>query len=83
MDKSCPICCGNVYPWDKPLKNIYNVHMLGSLCSKCGDKADSFIDYYGKKDEADLKLLFDFVSSGIEPQRQLQAMMSAGYWKIT
>ena len=76
----CPLCGGELSWFSEPLRSNYNDHKLGSLCIKCMKKADSFVNYWGRKKEKDKRALLSFINNGIEPQRRLFAMMNAGYW---
>lgn len=60
------------------LKPQYRVG-FADVCGKCGNNADSFICYYGKKAEKDLTDLHNFLISGIVPTNDFLAMMNAGY----
>jgi hypothetical protein len=80
MNNKCPICSGDVEPWYRRLNSVYNKHYLGRLCNCCGNKADSFIDYYGSKKKEDVGMLLSFINTGNEPKRRLRAMMNAGYY---
>ena len=76
----CPICSGNIQPWSTPLKDIYNAHGLGVFCDECGDKANSFLSYWGEKNQIDKEKLFNFVNCGDVPARKFSAMMNGGYF---
>ena len=42
--------CGDNCGWFEftDIKEIYRVGGVDWVCRKCGDKADSFVNYYGK-----------------------------------
>jgi hypothetical protein len=66
------------YDFSEVLKN-YRVGYV-DICGRCGQKADSFINYYGKKKESDLKRLHKFLVSGVLPMRDFSKLMNAGYF---
>ena len=80
MSKACPICSNKTQPWSTGLKSVYNHHELSEFCDSCTKKANSFLNYYGKKRKEDLKNLFNFVNCGDIPTRKFNAMMNGGYY---
>jgi hypothetical protein len=84
--KQCFVC-GVVYKFSQygfwRMSEVRAVHLVSDhnlICSKCGDKANSFINYWGKKKPKDLAKLHNFLASGILPMRQYQQQMNAGYF---
>jgi bacterioferritin-associated ferredoxin len=78
--KPCPICSKKVEPWARELRSIYNLHGIGSICASCGDKADSFVGYWGHKNQEDKNKLFDFINGGDLLRRKFSSLMNAGYF---
>jgi hypothetical protein len=77
--KTCDICgidCDSV----TELKAIYQTPQLKALCNSCGEVADSFVNYYGKKKPEDVARLHLFLMSGKRQVDILTATMNAGYF---
>lgn len=64
------------------LRDFYSVLGLQVLCQKCGDKANSFVNYFGKKKDEDIKAVHDYLITGVVPTRIYQAMMNGGYYTV-
>jgi hypothetical protein len=74
MNNSCDRCgvsCGWVNLTD--MRDIYKIGGIMEICTKCADKANSFVNYYGKKKEKDKSDLFNFLLSGVEVQKRYLA----------
>ena len=46
------------------IRDIYRTKFTKSVCKNCGDRANSFVNYWGKKKESDLLALNYFLRSG-------------------
>ncbi len=82
--KKCGVC-GFSCDWQDgryfsfgEIKEQYRVGFV-DICGMCGDKANSFICYYGEKSQKDLMDLHRFLVSGVAPMSDFFAMMNAGY----
>ena len=66
------------------LKDVWKSHAVDYLCKPCGDKANSFISYWGKKLTKDKQALSDYLFSGVVSQPKSTALYSqlsnAGYY---
>ena len=73
--------CGYKCGWFNlnDLRDIYRVGGIVNLCNRCGDRANSFVDYYGKKKEKDKKDLSDFLMSGELVKKRFDEINNAGY----
>lgn len=80
----CDRCGNDVEPWMTNIKSVYQCFGVVFICSDCGNKADNFIDYYGKKKAKDIRRLKLFLQSGkisaIKFRKDFSAMMNAGYY---
>jgi len=66
------------------LRKTYQTLFVKKLCGACGEKADSFINYYGRKKKEDVRKLNNYLRSGelsksVELKRYSQ-LTSAGYY---
>jgi len=85
-EKQCHVC-GRVF-----LNNDYNYWNMEALracyaltgntgmCEKCTIKANSFVDYFGKKRAIDKQKLKSFILSGYEINKIYSGLMRAGYF---
>jgi hypothetical protein len=85
LSKQCFVCGGiakstsyDYYGFAEVTKS-YQVG-YADICEMCGQKADQFINYYGKKKESDLKRLHKFLVSGVLPMRDFSKLINAGYF---
>lgn len=66
------------------LLSIYQTKIVTHVCKSCGDQANSYVNYYGKKKQEDKKALNKFLRSGpISAKREdkLYSMLNnAGYY---
>lgn len=66
------------------LTPFYTTIFTKHLCSKCGDEANSFINYYGRKRESDIANLRQYLKSGsvssITVDRIYSQLMNGGYY---
>lgn len=62
------------------VKEIYQVGYV-HVCSKCVDKINSFVDYYGYKKPKDLRRLHAYMIRGIKPMADYSALMNGGYYE--
>ena len=83
--KQC-LVCGVKYCDRQPqyyrmrdVRDCYLVSEHKDLCAKCGDKANSFLDYWGVKRKSDKEKLHNFLVSGVLPMVKYNAQMNAGY----
>lgn len=88
IEKQCCVCGvvfnnnqGGFYLMEE-IKDIYSIGNHKVICSKCGEKANAFVNYWGKKKERDLKDLNLFLLNGVLPQREFKELMNAGYSEI-
>ena len=62
----------------------YSIYGVKSLCKECGDKANSFLNYYGKKKKSDRIKLAEFIKSGIVSAKLTKnaytSLMNGGYY---
>ena len=58
----------------------YQVCSKVDICERCAYKADSFVDYYGKKKKRDVRKLFKFLRNGVLVLEEFSALMNAGYY---
>lgn len=67
------------------LKDIWKSHAVDYLCKSCGDKANSFIGYWGRKSTKDKQALSNYLFSGVISQPksiELYSQLSnAGYYE--
>jgi len=74
------VCCGDLVD----LKKSYQVYGVQKLCKHCGDKANKFVDYYGKKHSQDLRNLRAYLLSGtrsmVLSQQLYNSLHNAGYY---
>lgn len=65
------------------IRDIYRTRFTINLCNPCGKKADSFVNYWGKKKEADIIKLNLFLRNGAASKKNeldyLNSLMNAGY----
>ena len=61
------------------IKDIYRVGFK-YVCTECGDKANSFVSYYGYKSGQGRMALNKFLISGFAPMRDYSAMINGGYF---
>ncbi len=61
------------------LKSIYKMEDLERLCNDCGNVANSFINYYGQKNQEDINLLNSYLVSGDRQIGIFAAKMNGGY----
>ncbi len=66
------------------LKKQYQTPFVKLLCNSCGEKANSFINYYGKKKRKDIEKLDRYVRSGkLSKQAEINyynKLNNAGYF---
>ena len=62
------------------IKEIYRVHGLKDICENCCDKANKFINYWGKKKKSDLADLKGYLNSGKKVKNKFNAQMNGGYY---
>ena len=75
---TCSICL--VKGWlFYDLRSNYSVHGFKTVCPKCGDKANSFVNYWGKKKLKDKVNLKMYLNGGIMAQRKYSQLINAGY----
>ena len=86
--KQCFVC-GGIFTfrqyefWNMhTIRDCYMVSEHKEPCPTCGDKAGSFVNYYGKKKQRDLEGLHNFLVSGVLPMRKYQQQINAGYIEI-
>lgn len=72
--------CGDDKCFCNDLRLQWRRSELVSICENCSDKADSFINYYGKKKPKDIESLMMYLTSGRKQKEIFSAMMSAGYY---
>lgn len=84
-ERQCHVC-GIVFRdnkygyWDiEQIRKIYSVCNNLDMCAKCARKADSFVDYYGKKKPEDVAKLKRFLLSGYQAKKDFSALMNGGY----
>lgn len=54
-----------VPPWELvELKRIYKTRFVEFVCKGCGDVANSFVNYYGKKKPEDMLTVNKFLRNG-------------------
>lgn len=65
------------------VKSLYSHCGVFKICRKCGDKANSFVNYWGDKSKRDINKLIDFLTTGkliIKTNINLYSMLTnAGY----
>lgn len=61
---------------------ISEIYQVGyeDICERCGDKANRFVNYYGKKKPDDKEALRLFLVGGALPMRDYSALANAGYY---
>lgn len=71
MNNSCDRC-GKNCGWFNltEMRDTYKVGGIVEVCNRCGDKANSFVNYYGAKKEKDRNSVFNFLLSGSEVQKR-------------
>lgn len=69
----------HIYGEFHEIKSIYRVGFK-YVCTGCGKRADSFVNYYGYKSEQDKQALHQFLISGVLPMRDYSALVNAGYF---
>jgi len=66
------------------VKESYQTLFVKKLCNCCGEKANSFLNYYGRKKRKDIKQLNDYLRSGLlSKQAELNRynqLNNAGYY---
>ena len=62
------------------IRECYAVTDNLDMCAKCARKADSFVDYYGKKRESDKAKLRQFLLAGFQATRDFNSLMNGGYY---
>ena len=81
MMKSTCDRCGDKCGWFNltDIKPIYRVGGIVDVCRSCANKANSFVNYYGKKTEKDKQNLSCFLMSGKLVLERFNQIMYAGY----
>jgi len=74
-------------PWTLlELKNSYRTIFVSKLCAGFSAKANSFIDYYGKKKDSDVCALHKYLGNGSRSKAAelsaYNAMNNAGYMNL-
>lgn len=83
--KQCQICgisCTwqDKQYWDfQEIRSCYSVGYK-DICNKCGQKANSYVNYYGIKTPEDVLSLELFLLSGVLINNEYSALMNAGYY---
>lgn len=77
-ERPCSIC-GIESLFTEEIKSIYAVHGNDHICESCGDIANSFVNYYGKKKQKDLDALKQYLNSGVYAMTKYSRQMNAGY----
>lgn len=83
--RSCGVCgltVSNDNPQYYRFLEIRGVYQVGfsDICENCGNKASSFVDYYGIKRDCDLINLNQFLCGGIVVMQQYSQLVNAGYY---
>ncbi len=67
------------------VKPMWRVHGVTFVCSSCGDAANKFIDYFGKKTVKDKRALRRYLQSGsvssLVTESVFSMLTNAGYHK--
>ncbi len=61
------------------VKSCYRSGGFIDVCDSCGAKANSYVDYHGKKSKKDIANLESFLLTGVMPMRKYNALMFGGY----
>ena len=64
----------------REIKDVWRVHGMADICECCGNKADRFIAYYGKKKLQDKQRLKSYLNTGAMVQKKYSAQINAGYY---
>lgn len=72
--------CGVLELHIEELLKPYQRPELLNICSKCGYKANSFLNYYGKKKLSDIERLMSYLVNTSHQRNKMIAMMNAGYF---
>lgn len=64
----------------REIKDVWRIHGMTDICECCGNKADKFIDYYGKKKKQDKQKLKSYLNTGVMVQKKYSAQINAGYY---
>jgi hypothetical protein len=58
---------------------------MKKVCNECGEKASSYVNYYGVKKKKDVEKLLEYLKSGGHYQkvvcREFSKTMNAGYYE--
>ena len=79
MKQVCFMCLKQDYLM-REVRGAWAVHGMTSICETCGDKANKFISYSGKKKEEDKAKLKSYLNTGAMVQRKYSAQINAGYY---
>lgn len=79
--KRCFMCDCEKWHWEMvEIKDIWQVHEFKGICQSCGDKANTFIGYWGKKKDKDKADLKSYLNSGLAVTRKYSALINGGYY---
>jgi hypothetical protein len=84
--RQCHVCGGvfinNDYNyWNmETLRDCYALTNNACMCEKCTIKANSFVNYFGKKRATDKQKLKSFILNGYEINKIYSGLMCAGYY---
>lgn len=80
--KTCDRCLTFFKPWEgnRILFNVYRIGDIKYLCDHCAEKANSYVNYPGHKNNRDVKALLEFLRSGISNEIRFQQLTQAGYY---